>query len=207
MIVALVGVVIGLGGVAFATTTDSSGTIHGCYNKSNGNLRVVESAADCRSNETALPWNQQGPPGPPGSSNTAFAEEPSEVSTTSFSFVDLGGPTINVDVPSSGLIEIFARVEMKGTGCQYVSFFEAGNMNPIFELHASCVASTYFTHWSSPTNLDTQRAAAWILLEASPGPHTYSLRYRATNTGGNEPPSAADAAFFRNRKLWIRPAS
>jgi hypothetical protein len=62
MVVALVGVVIGLGGVAFATIPDSSGTIHGCYGPQ-GNLRVVESAAGCRNSETSLSWNQQGPPG------------------------------------------------------------------------------------------------------------------------------------------------
>jgi hypothetical protein len=62
MVVALIGVVIGLGGVAFATIPDSSGTIHGCYGPQ-GNLRVVDSAAGCRNSETALSWNQQGPPG------------------------------------------------------------------------------------------------------------------------------------------------
>lgn len=66
MAVALVGVVIGLGGVAFATIPDSTGTIHGCRATSSGNLRVVESANDCRSNEVPIQWNQQGPPGPPG---------------------------------------------------------------------------------------------------------------------------------------------
>jgi hypothetical protein len=79
MLVALVGVVIGLGGVAFATIPDSGGTIHGCYSKSNGNLRVVESASDCRNNETALPWNQQGPPGPPGGGIVAKARSTAPV--------------------------------------------------------------------------------------------------------------------------------
>lgn len=62
MIVALVGVALGLGGLAFATIPDSSGTIHGCYGPQ-GNLRVVESTAGCRNSETPLSWNQQGPPG------------------------------------------------------------------------------------------------------------------------------------------------
>jgi hypothetical protein len=63
MVVALVGVVIGLGGVAFATIPDSSGTIHGCYQKTSGNLRVVESPSVCRSSEVAISWNQEGRPG------------------------------------------------------------------------------------------------------------------------------------------------
>src|SRR6476620_1868417 len=57
---------IALCGVAFAAIPDSGGTSHGCYQKNNGNLRVAESATDCRNGEQALSWNQQGPPGPPG---------------------------------------------------------------------------------------------------------------------------------------------
>jgi len=62
MFVGLAALVVALGGVAFATIPDSSGTIHSCYNPA-GNLRVVESANGCRNNETPLAWNQQGPPG------------------------------------------------------------------------------------------------------------------------------------------------
>jgi hypothetical protein len=209
MIVALVGIVIGLGGVAFATIPDSSGTIHGCYNQS-GNLRVVESANDCRKNETPLAWNQQGPPGPPGTSNTAFAEETSEVSTTSFGFTDLGGPTVTVNVPPSGLIEVLARVELKGNGCMYVNLFDIAETESTLDLVSGCVTTSYFNLWSTPvTNIGSPHRwnRSWTVVETSPGPHTYALRYRATNTGGNEPPSATDAAFFRNRKLWIRPVS
>src|SRR5690348_13727269 len=59
----LAALVVALGGVAFAAIPDSNGTIHGCYQKGNGNLRVVESSSDCRNSEQALAWNQQGPPG------------------------------------------------------------------------------------------------------------------------------------------------
>jgi hypothetical protein len=69
MVVALAALVLAAGGVAFATIPDSGGTIHGCYSKINGVLRVVDSASDCRTGETPIGWNQQGPkgdPGPPG---------------------------------------------------------------------------------------------------------------------------------------------
>ena len=56
----LAALVIALGGVAFAAIPDSGGTIHGCYQRNGGNLRVAESAADCRSSERAISWNQQG---------------------------------------------------------------------------------------------------------------------------------------------------
>jgi hypothetical protein len=71
MVVALAALVVAVGGVAFATIPDSSGTIHGCFQKANGNLRVVESATDCRSSEIAISWNSQGPPGSPGANVVA----------------------------------------------------------------------------------------------------------------------------------------
>ena len=50
---------VALGGVALAAIPDTNGTIHGCFQKSNGNLRVVESAGNCRTSETPISWNQQ----------------------------------------------------------------------------------------------------------------------------------------------------
>ena len=77
------------GGIAYATIPDSGGVIHGCYNKENGRLRVIDTSpggsqssqngdhgqsgnektsdlGGCGSNETALNWNQTGPQGPKG---------------------------------------------------------------------------------------------------------------------------------------------
>jgi hypothetical protein len=55
-----------IGGIAYATIPDSNGVIHGCYKKSGGTLRVIDSAVtSCDpNNETSLKWNQTGPPGP-----------------------------------------------------------------------------------------------------------------------------------------------
>ena len=49
-------------GVAFAIP-DESGAIQGCYQKNNGQLRVVNGAADCRPSELPLSWSQTGRPG------------------------------------------------------------------------------------------------------------------------------------------------
>jgi hypothetical protein len=47
------------GVVAYASIPDSSGVIHGCYSKTGGFLRVVDSpTATCTSRETPLNWNQ-----------------------------------------------------------------------------------------------------------------------------------------------------
>jgi hypothetical protein len=56
-----------VGGVAYATIPDANGVIHGCYKKSGGAVRVIDSpSASCDSNETPLNWSQTGPQGPQG---------------------------------------------------------------------------------------------------------------------------------------------
>ena len=65
----LAALVIALGGAAFAAIPSSDGTINACYHKTNGSVRLVESAGDCRSSESAVSWSQRGPVGPPGEGN------------------------------------------------------------------------------------------------------------------------------------------
>ncbi len=47
-----------------AAATD--GLIHGCVKNRKGTLRVVSDPSECKSRETPLSWNQQGPQGEPG---------------------------------------------------------------------------------------------------------------------------------------------
>jgi hypothetical protein len=48
-----------VGGVAIAQTS-SPAVITACVSDSNGSVRIVAGADECRSNETDLTWNQQG---------------------------------------------------------------------------------------------------------------------------------------------------
>ena len=59
------------GTAALGAIPDSSGVIHGCYQKNVGNLRVVDTsgganADSCRPSEIAISWSQTGPQGPAG---------------------------------------------------------------------------------------------------------------------------------------------
>jgi len=63
---AVVGAVLAGGAVTFAAIPDSSGVIHGCYQKNVGNLRVIDAGGSCRPSEIAISWSQTGPPGAPG---------------------------------------------------------------------------------------------------------------------------------------------
>ncbi|HEY7003213.1 MAG TPA: collagen-like protein [Gaiellaceae bacterium] len=53
----------GLGVTVAFGVTSSAGTIHGCVNKKTLVLRVVKSATACKSSETHISWNAQGPQG------------------------------------------------------------------------------------------------------------------------------------------------
>jgi hypothetical protein len=66
--VAVVAMVLALGGVGWAAIPDSGGVIHGCYQKEHGQLRVIDSEQQqsCKHSEVALNWSQTGPQGPAG---------------------------------------------------------------------------------------------------------------------------------------------
>ena len=54
------------GGIAWATIPAPNGVITACYQKNNGQLRVVDGSESCNPSELALQWNQTGPQGVPG---------------------------------------------------------------------------------------------------------------------------------------------
>jgi len=54
------------GGIAWATIQPPDGVITACYQKNNGQLRVVEAGESCGPSELALQWNQTGPQGVQG---------------------------------------------------------------------------------------------------------------------------------------------
>src|SRR5688572_5702640 len=60
--------VVAIAGVAFATIPDGQGVIHGCYRRSGGQLRVINSdkGQTCAARERSLNWSKQGPRGARG---------------------------------------------------------------------------------------------------------------------------------------------
>jgi len=60
---------VAVGGIAYASIPDSGGVIHGCYQKNNGNLRVIDSSGKgCTTSEKPRDWSQTGPTGLTGES-------------------------------------------------------------------------------------------------------------------------------------------
>src|SRR4051812_29432177 len=58
MVVAIVALVLAAGGFAMAAIPAADGTIHGCYKRDGGALRVVKGAGGCKAGERALSWNR-----------------------------------------------------------------------------------------------------------------------------------------------------
>lgn len=70
---AIVGLVFGATAVG-ANTDDNE--IHGCAQKDNGQVRIVDDPSECRNSEEAVSWNQIGPEGPPGPQGPPGPEGP-----------------------------------------------------------------------------------------------------------------------------------
>ena len=59
-------IILGILTVLILPCNSEGDVINACKNDRNGNLRVVDDPADCRSSETLLSWNTEGLQGEPG---------------------------------------------------------------------------------------------------------------------------------------------
>jgi hypothetical protein len=67
-----------LGGTYAFGAVGGGGVITGCYDKQNGNLRLIDKQAgkSCRRSERQISWNKQGPQGPAGPAGPAGSAGP-----------------------------------------------------------------------------------------------------------------------------------
>ena len=125
----------------------------------------------------------------------------------------LGGPAVEVTVPASGLIEVWGQAEILEDDGGTVALFEDGQPVPRLSSTDFCGDdSALFTMFGggpsnftpvatpsgfSPLGCASVGAPAPILVETTPGQHTYEMRYSECVCG--------DEAEFRNRILRIAP--
>jgi hypothetical protein len=66
MLVALIALVLAIGGTAIAAIPGQDGSISACYRMKGGALRVIAAGKSCAKGERQIAWNQRGPSGPRG---------------------------------------------------------------------------------------------------------------------------------------------
>jgi len=129
-------VMAGAGGVAWATIPGPDGVIHGCYQKENGQLRVIDptnagdkNSSACKENEQPLDWNQRGAPGAPGPQGPQGDRGPSDAFTT------YGGDY----VPLAPTQQRYAQLQL-GPGNYIVtaSLWVGNDLGPSTGVTASC---------------------------------------------------------------------
>lgn len=74
-VVLVVAILTGIGVAVTVRAQDDNEVIHACAG-GNGKLRAVDSAEECRNNETALEWNVQGPQGDKGDTGEPGSQGP-----------------------------------------------------------------------------------------------------------------------------------
>ncbi|HVY97395.1 MAG TPA: hypothetical protein VHA54_10595 [Solirubrobacterales bacterium] len=153
-----------------------------------------------------------------GGGKVVSAEDPALVSTSSPTgeFEALGGPSVHVTVPPSGLIEVWAQVAINDDEGGAVGLFEDGHeVDGIAEaeicgddsalIDASGGGPGGFALFATPPvpgviGCTSAGAPAPVLLSRPPGPHTYELRYAQCSCGGAP-------AEFKDRVLRVAPRS
>jgi hypothetical protein len=69
LILAVIMVLVGVSWVYAQNGPVASGVIHACVNDGSGTIKIVAEDKECNEGWTALHWNAEGPPGPPGGDN------------------------------------------------------------------------------------------------------------------------------------------
>ena len=164
------------------------------------------------------PTGPIGPTGPQGEPpKLQFASVSGGVSTDQDTYQDLGGPSLNVDVPASGLVEVYAQVtfdQNEGAVALYDGSSAANGQDPTCGtnpptdtglLHIDPTAAGQpmpVATGTSPNPIGVICGSlgppSSVLFQLSPGSHTLSLRYASCGCPGPDP-------TFANRKLWATP--
>jgi len=143
-------------------------------------------------------------------------QDPGTVNTASNTYVDLGGPAVNVNVPESGLIDVWAQIDVEdnndGGG---VALFEDGQLVPGQAPLCDPDVPTALLLWEGtggggPITIGTPSATIGagngcgtlgppgpVQFERPPGTHTYELRY--------VDPCPCGSSQFSNRVVRVGP--
>jgi hypothetical protein len=144
----------------------------------------------------------------------ASAQVSGDVTTTApiGSYVAGGGPSVTVTVPDSGLIEVWAQAEIRNDDGGAVGLFQDGAKVPGISEPDYCGDDSAliemegggpgdFDVFSTPPTVNLVfgclnfGAPSPVLVQTTPGQHTFELRYSACQCGGS--------GTFRHRVLRV----
>jgi hypothetical protein len=159
----------------------------------------------------AGPAGTVGPAGPAGPAGEDFVllhsrADDEIVTDVTGQTIDSAGPSIEIDVPSGELVQLFYVVRMKtdtgisatcpdpgpGLSRARLYLYEPTDFPEGVDLGGT-VASGYQLKVPNRQFGDTG-LGTWLVLPATPGHRTYSLRY------GADP---GCRGYFKNRRLWV----
>ena len=185
----------------------------------------------CLSVEKAIHWNQTGPQGPtglqgpagasgpqgatgpqgpagaPGADKLYFAQASGTVSTTSQPsstlppIVDLGGPSVTVNVPANSLVRFHVSVQAQTASDS--SGNRAGVSAYVVDPIDFPTGTVGIGRTPDDGNFHTY-TTGWNEQPATAGQHTYTVEYQEVpvlGIGGITGPFPP--AVFRDRKLWV----
>ena len=127
----------------------------------------------------------------------------STLSTTSNTPADLGGPNVTVKVPRSGLVGVFAEVDLQVAGGGPNSEARVHLLEPTILPNAPQIiggnSNQLNDHFTAPgsgnqTGVNGQLRGGWLVFSPGAGPHTFSLRYSGAGGG---------TVLFANPKLYV----
>lgn len=180
-----------VGGIAYATIPDTGGVIHGCYQKNQGALRVIDTdkGQACSSSETALNWSQTGPQGPQGAPGPQGPAGPSG-SSHAYSTYDDAAQTLlapysntitKLTLPAGDYV-VWATGSVVRSG----TFDTAGSANDV-----KCVLDdpdgNAVTASEAEANLDDGDAVPYVLVDTMSLPSGGTITVDCTTKDGTVP--------------------
>jgi len=186
-------------GAAYAAIPDSGGTIHGCYLKATGLLRVIDTGKGqaCTRFETAISWNEggvpgpAGPAGPQGPQGAPGAQGPKGDSGDLASLVELQGASC-----ANGLQAGTISAETEAlSGAITLSCVTGSNNYAVLELHGGSVPWEY-----TLVNHGPQMATGVAVSLSSWGDSAFLLE--STDCPGDLPPGRSCTIRIDFERNW-----
>ncbi len=165
--------------------TPTGNVISGCYQKINGQLRIVSDVSKCRPSEIGISWNMVGPQGPQGPSGvvatSTFGGSIAPIASGSTAWV-FAGPTVNVTTTATQRITGAAQAPLGTLTAGTASF----SYDLCYRAAATTNALTNFTGANASDGAvsdTTGRLSFAADASVVPGAGTWEAGYCVLNSG------------------------